>query len=209
MKKSLRTVTALSLVARALTAQNGGGGADPRLVARLDKPTYVAVNAIVDSARAAKLPTAPLVDKALEGAAKGSDGTKIVTAVQQLRVRMMSARAVLGSSATADEIKAASAAIEAGVSDRDLARVKAASGKRPVTMALAVLTDLIGRQIEVTAATNLVIQLEKSGVKDTEFAMFQRNVRADIDHGADPTVAAQTRARGLLQRGATTGKPSQ
>jgi hypothetical protein len=122
---------------------------------------------------------------------------------------MASARAVLGSNATADEIKAASAAIEAGVSDRDLARVRAASGKRPVTMPLAVLTDLVGRQIEVTAATNLVIQLEKSGVKDSEFGLFQRNVRADIDHGADPTVAAQTRARGLLQRGAATGKPSQ
>ena len=39
--------------------------------------------------------------------------------------------------------------------------------------------------------------------------MFQRNVRAHMDHGADPTVAAQTRARGLLQRGATTGKPSE
>jgi hypothetical protein len=209
MTKSLRAVTVLSLVARVLTAQSAGGGADPRLVARLDKPTYVAVNAIVDSARAAKLPTAPLVDKALEGAAKGSDGPKIVTAVQQLRVRMTSARAVLGSNATADEIKAASTAFEAGVSDRDLARVKAAGGKRPATMALAVLTDLIGRQIDVATATNLVIQLEKSGVKDSEFAMFQRNVRADVERGADPTVAAQTRARGLLQRGASTGKPSE
>jgi len=132
-----------------------------------------------------------------------------VTAVQQLRVRMTAARAVLGSNSTPDEIKAASAALEAGVSDRDLARVKAAGGKHPVTMPLAVLTDLIGRQIEVTAATNLVIQLEKSGVKDAEFALFQRNVRADTDRGADPTVAAQTRARGLLQRGATTGKPSE
>jgi len=63
MTRSLRTVTVLSLVARALTAQSAGP--DPRLVARLDKPTSVAVNAIVDSARAAKLPTAPLVDKAL------------------------------------------------------------------------------------------------------------------------------------------------
>jgi hypothetical protein len=207
MTRSLRTVTALSLVARVVAAQSGG--ADPRLVARLDKPTYVAVNAIVDSARAAKLPTAPLVDKALEGAAKGSDGPKIVTAVQQLRVRMTSARAMLGSNSTADEIRAASTAIEAGVSGRDLARVKAATGKRAVTMPLAVLTDLIGRQIEATTATNLVIQLEKSGVKDPELALFQRNVRADIDRGADPTVAAQTRARGLLQRGATSGKPSE
>jgi len=209
MTKSLRTVTALSLVARAVAAQASGAGTDPRLATRLDKPTYVAVNAIVDSARAAKLPTAPLVDKALEGAAKGSDGPKIVSAVQQLRVRMTSARAVLGTSATSDEIKAASAAFEAGVSDRDLARVKAAAGKRAVTMPLAVLTDLIGRQIEVATATNLVIQLEKSGVKDPELALFQRNVRADIDRGADPTVAAQTRARGLTQRGASTSKPSE
>ena len=207
----LRKLTALSLVARAVAAQSGsaGSGADPRLAARLDKPTYVAVNALVDSARAAKLPTAPLVDKALEGAAKGSDGPKIVTAVQQLRVRMTSARTVLGASSTPDEIRAASTAMEAGVSDRDLARVKAATGKHAVTMPLAVLTDLIGRQIDATTATNLVIQLEKSGVKDPELALFQRNVRADIDRGADPTVAAQTRARGLLQRGATTGKPSE
>ena len=203
MTSVLRIVTALALVARAAAAQ------DPRLAARLDKPTYVAVNAIVDSARAAKLPTAPLVDKALEGAAKGSDGSKIVTAVQQLRVRMTSARSVLGTSASSDEIKSASAALEAGVSERDLARVRAAAGKRPVTMPLAVLTDLIGRQIEVATATNLVIQLERSGVKDQEYTLFQRNVRADIDHGADPTVAAQTRARGLVQRGAQSGKPSE
>ena len=45
MTKFLRTVTALSLVARALRAQSAGP--DPRLVARLDKPTYVAVNAML------------------------------------------------------------------------------------------------------------------------------------------------------------------
>jgi hypothetical protein len=203
MTSVLRTVTALVLVARAAAAQ------DPRLAARLDKPTYVAVNAIVDSARAAKLPTAPLVDKALEGAAKGSDGSKIVTAVQQLRVRMTAARSVLGTNASSDEIKSASAALEAGVSERDLARIRGVAGKRPVTMPLAVLTDLIGRQIDVATATTLVIQLERSGVKDQEYTLFQRNVRADIDRGADPTVAAQTRARGLMQRGAQSGKPSE
>jgi len=210
MTGSARIVAALALVTRAVAAQGPGSGAgDPRLAARLDKPTYYAVNAIVDSARAAKLPTAPLVDKALEGAAKGSDGAKIVAAVQQLRVRMTSARSVLGSNATADEIKSALTAIEAGVSQRDLALVRAAAGKRPVTMPLAVITDLIARQIAVTTATNLVIQLERSGVKDSELALFQRNVRADIDRGADPTVAAQTRVRGLLQRGASSGKPSE
>jgi len=183
---------------------------DARLSARLDKPTLIAVNAIVDSARVAKLPTAPLVDKALEGAAKGSDGQKIVVAVRQLSMQMGSSKRVLGSSATPDEIKAAATALAAGVSERDLARLRSASGKRPVTMPLAVLTDLIVREVPVATATSLVIQLARSGVKDPELALFQRNVRADIDRGADPSVAATTRARGLVLRSNGSGnKPSE
>jgi hypothetical protein len=47
-------------------------------------------------------------------------------------------------------------------------------------------------------------------VKDPDLALFQRNVRADIDRGADPTVAATTRARGLVGRGAPPStKPAQ
>lgn len=190
-----RALVGLLAVAATARAQ------DTRLAQRLDKPTYVAVNAIVDSARVAKLPTAPLVDKALEGAAKGSDGQKIVLAVHQLSVRMTSARHVLGTTSTPDEIKAAATALDNGVSERDLERVKSAGGKRPVTMPLAVLTDLIGRQVPIATATSLVVQLAKSGVKDPDLALFQRNVRADIDRGADPTVAATTRARGLVARG--------
>jgi hypothetical protein len=189
-----RVVAALVLVAPMAIAQ------DARLSARLDKPTLVAVNALVDSARGARLPTAPLVDKALEGAAKGSDGKKIVAAVRQLSVQMGSAKRVLGPNTGPDEIKAAATAIAAGVSDRDLALLRSASRKRPVTMPLAVLTDLIGRDVPVATATGLVIQLARSGIRDQDLTLFQRNVRADIDHGADPTAAATTRARGLVLR---------
>jgi hypothetical protein len=204
MSVAARTLIALMLVAPQALAQ------DARLSARLDKPTLVAVNAIVDSARVAKLPTAPLVDKALEGAAKGSDGQNIIVAVRQLSMQMGSAKRVLGSSATSDEIKAAATALAAGVSERDLARLRSASGKRPMTMPLAVLTDLIVRDVPIATATSLVVQLARSGVKDTELALFQRNVRADIDRGADPSVAATTRARGLVLRSSGSGnKPSE
>lgn len=204
MKGYSRALVGLLAVAATARAQ------DTRLAQRLDKPTYVAVNAIVDSARVAKLPTAPLVDKALEGAAKGSDGQKIIFAVHQLSVRMTSARRVLGTTSSPDEIKAAATALDNGVSERDLERVKSAAGKRQVTMPLAVLTDLIGRQVPIATATSLVVQLAKSGVKDPDLALFQRNVRADIDRGADPTVAATTRARGLVARGTPpTTKPAQ
>jgi len=204
MSAGLRAVVALTLVVRAAGAQ------DPRLAQRLDKPTYVAVNAIVDSARVARLPTAPLVDKALEGAAKGSDGQKIVAAVHQLSIRMAVSRRALGSSATGDEIKAAATALGAGMSERDLQRLRVAAGKRPVTMPLAVAIDLIGRDVPVATASSLVIQLARSSVKDSDLALFQRNVRADIDRGADPTVAATTRARGLVLRGGSSApKPSE
>ena len=171
---------------------------DPRLAARLDKPTQLAVTAIVDSARAAKLPTAPLVDKALEGAAAGSDGPRIVGAVRHLAARMTTAQHVLGRRATADEIKAAAVSMDFGVTARDLARLHTAAGTRSLTMPLAVLTDLLGRGVGLATASNLVDQLTRAGVRDGELTLFQRDVRVDIERGADPAVAATTRGRGLL-----------
>jgi len=198
--RALRAIAALLVFSAPLLAQ------DPRLKARLDHPTFVAVSAIVDSARVAKLPTAPLVDKALEGAAKGSDGAKIVVAVKQLSVRMGSAKRILGSSASADEIKSAAGAMDSGLSVRDLARLHAAANKRPITMPLAVVSDLIGQAIPIPTATDLVLQLVKSRVSDRDLTLLQRNVRTDVERGADPTVAATTRVRGLLLR--STGTPA-
>lgn len=169
------------------------------LASRLDKSTYIAVTAIVDSARIAKMPTKPLFDKALEGAAKGSDGPTIVGAVQQRWVRMGAAKQGLGTSTSPDEIRSAVTALEAGLSARDLARVRAAGGKRSVTLPLAVLTDLISRSVPTPTATDLVLQLMRSGVRDGDLSTFQRNVRADIERGADPTAAATTRARGAIR----------
>ncbi|MGH7616748.1 MAG: hypothetical protein ACREPM_05935 [Gemmatimonadaceae bacterium] len=202
------TRVARTLVALLVAAQTAGAQ-EPSLASKLDKPTLLAVTAIIDSARAAKLPTKPLNDKALEGAASGADGPKIVAAVRHLSNRMSSARRALSAGASADEIKSAVGALEVGVSTQDLARVKSAAGKRPVTMPLAVLTDLIGRQVPIPTATALVLQLERNGVKDSELSLYQRNVRADIERGADPTAAATTRAKGVVQRGGgNTSKPS-
>jgi Glycogen recognition site of AMP-activated protein kinase len=203
------------LVARTLAVLLLAGGAaqaqaqDAELAARLDKPTLIAVSAIIDSARVAKLPTKPLHDKALEGVAKGSDGPKIIVAVHQLSLRMGSAKRVLGSGATTEEIKLAASALEVGVPVRDVARLQSASGKRGVSMPLFVLTDLIARDVAIPTATDLVMQLARAGVKDGDFSLFQRNVRADIDRGADPTVAATTRARGLVLRNSGPSKPSE
>ncbi len=181
---------------------------DSRLAARLDRTTLIGVTAVIDSARLAKLPTAPLVDKALEGAARGSEGDRIVNAVHQLSTRLATARTILGTSANSDEIKAAAAALDAGIGEHDLARVHAACGKRAVTMPLAVLTDLVGRNVPLATATTVVLQLARAGVADADLALFQRNVRADINRGAAPNAAATTRARGLVVRSTPAPAPA-
>ena len=188
-----------SLVVPALLA-----GQDVRLASRLDAATSAAVSAVVDSARAAKLPTAPLVNKALEGAAKGSDGAKIVTAVRQLAERMGSSRQVLGSKSTPDEISSAAVALDAGVSVHDLAVLRSAAGKRPLTLPLALTSDLVERGVPVATASNLVVSLLKSGVADPDLTLYMRNVRFDIERGADPSTAATTRARGIMLRTSAT-----
>ncbi|MDQ3696818.1 MAG: hypothetical protein M3373_02165, partial [Gemmatimonadota bacterium] len=71
------------------------GAQDPRLEARLDARTRAGVVAIVDSARAAALPTEPLVLKALEGASKRAGRERILAAVRTLAVELGAARAAL------------------------------------------------------------------------------------------------------------------
>lgn len=171
------------------------------LSARLDPTTRVAVQAIVDSARRAKLPTAPLVDKALEGAAKHSDGPNIVSAVRQLSVELGESKRVLGSGASTAELQASATALHAGVSPRDIAVLRSAAGPhRRVTLPLAVMTDLIGRNVPVATASQVVVGLARAGAHDSDLTMFERNVRLDIERGADPSAAAQTRARGVMLR---------
>jgi len=171
------------------------------LSSRLDPTTRVAVQAIVDSARLAKLPTAPLIDKALEGAAKHSDGPNIVSAVRQLSVELGQSKRVLGGGASTAELQASATAMHAGVSSRDIALLRSAAGPhRRVTLPLAVMTDLIGRNVPVATASQVVVGLARAGAHDSDLSMFERNVRLDIERGADPSAAAQTRARGVMLR---------
>lgn len=174
---------------------------------RLDVATRAAVIALVDSARAARLPTEPLVDRALEGAKKGAGGDRIVSAVRGLSGELSEARLALGGSATADEITAGASALHAGLERRDLTRVRAAAShakRNRVTLPLTVAADLVSRAVPAPTAAELVLSLTRAGVHDDELSLFQRNVRTDIERGADPSAAAQTRARGAILRAGRT-----
>jgi hypothetical protein len=190
---------AAQVLPRSLPAQNSDGR-----LARLDPTTRVAVAAVVDSARKSRLPTEPLVDKALEGSQKGADGGRIVTAVRGLYSELRTARLALGAASSTDEINAGANAVHAGVPMRSLAQLRVAAqhaGRARVTLPLTVATDLVARGVPVGVASDVVLSLVRSGLRDADLTTFQRNVRLDIEHGADAATAAQTRARGAALRG--------
>ncbi|HZH80769.1 MAG TPA: hypothetical protein VFD68_05675 [Gemmatimonadales bacterium] len=164
---------------------------DPRLE-RLDEATRPIVVALIDSARAVGLPVNPLVERALEGAIKGAPGATIATAVRRLAADLGRARDALGPGASPAELDAGAAALRAGAGPDVLTRLRRARGHRPVTMALAVLTDLVARGVPIDTATTAVLTLAATA-RDQDLVDFRRAVERDIAIGAPPAAAASIR----------------
>ena len=192
--RTTRSLLALLLIGSAFRTTEAQ---DPRLSNRLDAPTRKALFAIVDSARAQGIPVEPLMEKVYQGLAMGADGSRIVVAVRSLTLEMGNAHRVLGAVATTDELKAAASAVHAGVPAVELGKMKKQSGlRRSLTLPFTVLADIVSRGVPVAAATNAIKSLVGAGAKDKDISDFQRNVSVDIEKGAQPAAAAETRAKG-------------
>lgn len=179
-----------------------------RLSTTLDSSTRVAVLAIVDSARVARLPSEILINKALEGAGKHADGPRIVAAVRSLAGELSRSRDALGRASRPEEITAGAHALHAGVPAAELGKLRQAAVGRPLTTPLTVLTDLVARGVPATTASSAMITLAHAGLRDADFTAFQRAVRVDIEHGADPAAAVITRTRGATLRRGGSGPSS-
>ena len=196
---SMRTARSLLAVLLVGSAFRSTEAQDPRLSNRLDAPTRKALSAIVDSARAQGIPVEPLMEKVYQGLAMGADGSRIVVAVRSLTFEMGNAHRVLGAVATTDELKAAASAVHAGVPAVELGKMKKQSGlRRSLTLPFTVLADIVSRGVPVAAATNAIKSLVGAGAKDKDISDFQRNVSVDIEKGAQPAAAAETRAKGAV-----------
>jgi hypothetical protein len=199
---SKRKTRSFVMMAALLSASVVSAGAqDPRTGPKLDDPTKVAIRAIVDSARAQGIPVEPLMEKMYEGMGKGADGPKIVAAVRNLALEMATAHRALGAVASTDEIKAAASAMHAGVPAVELGKMQSGL-RRSLTLPFTVLADIVSRGVPVSTAANAIRSLVGAGAKDKDINDFQRNVKEDIQQGAPPAAAAETRAKG-----ASNGKP--
>ena len=195
ISRPVRGIITLALAGAAIAPV---GAQDPRIGNRLDAPSRTAITALVDSARAQGLPVAPLMEKVDEGMAQGADGPRIVAAVRSLALEMASAHRALGTVASVDEIKAAASAMHAGVPAVELGKLKKQSGlRRSLTLPFTVLADIVSRGVPVETAARAIRSLMGAGARDADLNTFQRNVRVDIEQGAPPAAAVETRAKAV------------
>ena len=173
---------------------------DPRLASRLDPPTAGRVTALVDSARAERLPAEPLIQKALEGATMGAPGARIVRAVEMLRDNLRGARTALGTDATEPELVAGAASLRAGVPAASLHELRATRPGQPLAVPLAVLTDLIAGGMPMPTAEASVLALARDGGGDADFLALRRRLESNGGGGSEPEPAE--RPRGVPAPGA-------
>ena len=194
--------------AAALCAVAGGVQAqEPRLEGRLPEPALQEVTALLDSARRADLPTEPLVDRALEGASKGASGDRIVTAVRRLFTDLDHARAALGPSSAPEEIAAGASALRAGAGADDLRQLRRARPGESITVAVAVVTDLVAVVVPPDTAFAAVLALS-DGADDADYIAFRRNVERDVALGASPVAALGVRLDAATAEGLGTQDPA-
>ena len=165
---------------------------EQRLEGRVPETARAEIDAVLDSARAQGLPTEPLVDRALEGASKGAPGDLIVAAVHRLNRDLRAARDAFGPESSDPEIVAGASALRAGAEPEDLENLRSLRADQPLTIAAAVLADLVAVGVPPDTAAVAVIALAV-GADDVEYIAFRRNVERDIALGASPVAALGVR----------------
>lgn len=197
MKALCAGVVMLGIVAADAAAQ------DARL-SRLDRRLQSGVAALVDSARTLGIPSEPVIDKALEGAAKRAPAPRILVVVQSRFAELVAGHAALGGAASEAEIIAAADALHAGASAETIAALRSQRRGSLLTIPLAVLADLIARGVPADTASAAVLALARTPATDQQFAELRLDVERDIARGAPPAIAAHVRARSLPPAGART-----
>ena len=193
----LRLCLALLLAALMASSSSALAQAD-KLAGRFPPAAERALRAILDSARTQQIAVEPLTQRALEGASRGVDAERVVSVVHNLYTRLVTARLALGASASDAELVAAASAIYAGVSPDVLERIRRTPHEGEVALRLVVLSDMIDRGVPRDTAASIILSLSDAGVSDERLQLLRQSLLRDIRSGVAPSVAATTRARGVL-----------
>ena len=139
-----------------------GQSARARLEGRVPAPSVPALDSLIRVANSESLPTAPLIQKAIEGGAKRVPGDRIVGAVQLNIEQLRQAKALLvragdAPPVTGAEMTAAAAALKRGLSVPIVERVVAALPNQPRSPAFHAVADLVAHGFDPDSAADLIL----------------------------------------------------
>jgi hypothetical protein len=188
-------------------------GIAERLAGRVSPDIAAVVEQIGSAAAARGLPVDPLIQKAIEGSAKGVPSERVAAAVRLIATQLDTAAAALrkgGLGSDTVAIAAGGFAITAGLGGRDIAEL-ARSGARAseVIVGLRVAGTLAALGVPPAETVALVSATLRAGRPAGELLALPGRVQAEVAKGVAPAQAAAGLARAAaaqVRRGPPPGR---
>lgn len=187
------------------------GAALERVRGAFDAVSAARIEELAASAAEAGVPRRILLDKALEGAAKGVPSERVIPALSTYSERLVQARGILGEQVGASVLVAGADALQKGVSTDHLRSVARSDGNQEIS--IVVLGDLVDAGIPADRAVEVVSAALEQGRTGQGLLAVPSEVRGMLRQGMPPAEAAteiQRRIRaGELPPGAAGNPPGQ
>jgi hypothetical protein len=186
------TLTLTAVAALRLAAQAPDVAA--RLVGRVPPEVASAVASIAASAAERGLPVEPLVQKAIEGGAKGKPADRVIAAVRALSDQLAAAADALrsGGRPDADVVEGGAYALGAGLGVKQVQQLARASHPPyDAALTLRVAATLAALGVPPQNTVDLLEGAISAGQSPSELLDLPGEVQAGVAQGATPAQAAQ------------------
>jgi hypothetical protein len=165
-----------------------------RLEGRVSPGIATLVQQLGVTASARGLPVDPLIQKAIEGSAKGIPAERIATAVRWVGMQLDTAAAALREGGVATDtlvIAAGEFAISAGLSNHDItALARTGASAAALTVGLRVAGTLAAMGVPPAENIGLISDKLRSGQPTGDLLLVPARVQAEIARGVTPAQAA-------------------
>ena len=205
-------ITLLALPLALLSTQQGTGIAQ-RLAGRVPPQIGSLVEELGTAASARGLPIDPLIEKAIEGSAKGVAPERVANAVRLVAMQLDTAAAALRDGGLVSDTLAIAAgefAITAGLSGSDItALARTGANAATLTVGLRVAGTLAALGVPPAEDIGLVSVALRSGEPVSALLSLPGNVQSAVAKGATPAQAAAGLARAAAAQAAHGPPPGQ
>lgn len=160
---------------------------------RFDVVTTSTLRGLFEDAAELGLPTRPLINRALEGAARRVSSERIIRVVREFAAALFDARELLGQASSTDELDAGASALRAGVDEGTLQAIRRMRRPGTAVTAIVVTTDLVKRGVPEAQVRSAVMSLASSPRGDDVLLGLQATVAKNAQRGPGMALAALDR----------------